>query len=65
MYYRNNQVNINNKKDSLICQILDWKTNINDVHNIQVLLGHESTNYDFKRSEMNLKDQFLFFWVFI
>lgn len=57
----NGRLRIRNDRATTITnqQLLDWKTNINDVHNIQVLLGHESTNYDFKRSEMNLKDQFL------
>ena len=26
MYYRNNKISINNKTDSIQCQILDWKT---------------------------------------
>ena len=40
-------------------QLLNWKKNLGDVHNIEILLGHEATNYDFKDIDVNLRKQFL------
>ncbi|MEN8250926.1 MAG: TonB-dependent receptor [Bacteroidota bacterium] len=39
-------------------QLLSWKKNI-DLHNFDVLLGHESSKYGYKNLDVDLKRQFL------
>jgi TonB-linked SusC/RagA family outer membrane protein len=40
-------------------QLLRWKKSFNDLHNFEVLVGHESTNYDFKFVDIDLRNQFI------
>lgn len=40
-------------------QLFTYKKSINNVHNIEVLLGHESTNYDYSYLDVQLRNQFL------